>query len=55
MSGCDDAPAAAGGIGATVFPDVDRDIMEVLADAPGPLQAKQIMLRMGLPSRLTAM
>jgi hypothetical protein len=36
------------GLVATVLPDVYRDIMEVLADAPGPLQAKQIVPRIGL-------
>ncbi|MFI0243177.1 hypothetical protein [Streptomyces sp. NPDC016845] len=38
------------GLAATVLPDVYRDIMEVLADAPGPLQAKQIVPRIGLPA-----
>jgi hypothetical protein len=36
------------GLAAAVLPDVYRDIMEVLADAPGPLQAKQIVPRIGL-------
>ncbi|WP_394427394.1 hypothetical protein [Streptomyces sp. SGAir0957] len=36
------------GLAATMLPDVYRDIMEVLADAPGPLQAKQIVPRIGL-------
>ncbi|WP_229924154.1 hypothetical protein [Streptomyces capillispiralis] len=38
------------GLAATVLPDVCRDIMEVVADAPGPLQAKQIVPRIGLPA-----
>jgi len=29
-------------------PDVYRDIVEIVADAPGPLQAKQIVPRIGL-------
>ncbi|MEU1600649.1 hypothetical protein ABZ468_49955 [Streptomyces sp. NPDC005708] len=33
-----------------VLPDVYRDIVEVVADAPGPLQAKQIVPRIGLPT-----
>ncbi|MFD5696529.1 hypothetical protein [Streptomyces lasiicapitis] len=33
-----------------VLPDVYRDIVEVIADAPGPLQAKQIVPRIGLPT-----
>ncbi|MGW5731726.1 MULTISPECIES: hypothetical protein [Streptomyces] len=36
------------GLVAAVLPDVYRDIMEVVADAPGPLQAKQIVPRIGL-------
>ncbi|WP_234391893.1 hypothetical protein [Streptomyces sp. WM6378] len=38
------------GLVTTVLPDVYRDIMEVIADAPGPLQAKQIVPRIGLPA-----
>ncbi|MGW0537856.1 hypothetical protein [Streptomyces sp. NPDC003032] len=38
------------GLVTSVLPDVYRDIMEVLADAPGPLQAKQIVPRIGLPA-----
>ncbi|MFI6093514.1 hypothetical protein [Streptomyces sp. NPDC051218] len=41
-------PPGREGLAATVLPDVYRDIMEVLADAPGPLQAKQIVPRIGL-------
>ncbi|MFJ7967091.1 hypothetical protein [Streptomyces sp. NPDC096324] len=33
---------------AGVLPDVYRDIVEIVADAPGPLQAKQIVPRIGL-------
>ncbi|WP_371648090.1 MULTISPECIES: hypothetical protein [unclassified Streptomyces] len=33
-----------------VLPDVYRDIVEVIADAPGPVQAKQIVPRIGLPT-----
>jgi hypothetical protein len=38
------------GLVADVLPDVYRDIVEVIADAPGPLQAKQIVPRIGLPA-----
>ncbi|MGW2818900.1 hypothetical protein [Streptomyces sp. NPDC001415] len=38
------------GLVTTMLPDVYRDIMEVIADAPGPLQAKQIVPRIGLPA-----
>ncbi|WP_319595743.1 hypothetical protein [Streptomyces sp. ID05-04B] len=31
-----------------MLPDVYRDIVEIVADAPGPLQAKQIVPRLGL-------
>ncbi|MFE2571973.1 hypothetical protein [Streptomyces mirabilis] len=31
-----------------VLPDVYRDIVEIVADAPGPLRAKQIVPRIGL-------
>lgn len=33
-----------------VLPGVYRDIVEVIADAPGPVQAKQIVPRIGLPT-----
>ncbi|MDX3571571.1 hypothetical protein [Streptomyces sp. ID05-47C] len=36
------------GLIAQVLPDVYRDIVEIVADAPGPLQAKQIVPRIGL-------
>ncbi|MFJ3780050.1 hypothetical protein ACIPX0_51170 [Streptomyces sp. NPDC090075] len=36
------------GLVAAVLPDMYRDIVEVIADAPGPLQAKQIVPRIGL-------
>ncbi|GAB2972085.1 hypothetical protein GCM10023080_040130 [Streptomyces pseudoechinosporeus] len=36
------------GLVAGVLPDVCRDIVEVVSDAPGPLQAKQIVPRIGL-------
>lgn len=36
------------GLGAEVLPDVYRDIVEVIVDAAGPLQAKQIVPRIGL-------
>ena len=38
------------GMGAEVLPRVYRDIMEVVADAPGPVRAKQIVPRIGLPA-----
>jgi hypothetical protein len=38
------------GLVTEVLPDVYRDIVEVIADAPGPLQAKQIVPRIGLPA-----
>jgi hypothetical protein len=38
------------GLAVAVLPDVYRDIVEVIADAPGPLQAKQIVPRIGLPT-----
>ncbi|MCY0940202.1 hypothetical protein [Streptomyces antarcticus] len=37
------------GMTAEVLPGVYRDIVEVVADAPGPVQAKQIVPRIGLP------
>lgn len=33
-----------------VLPRVYRDILEVVADAPGPVRAKQIVPRIGLPA-----
>lgn len=36
------------GLVAGVLPDVYRDIVEIVADASGPLQAKQIVPRIGL-------
>lgn len=36
------------GLVVAVLPDVYRDIVEVVADAPGPVQAKQIVPRIGL-------
>ncbi|MFF4121180.1 hypothetical protein [Streptomyces sp. NPDC001714] len=38
------------GMGAEVLPQVYRDILEVVADAPGPVRAKQIVPRIGLPA-----
>ncbi|MCX5192284.1 hypothetical protein [Streptomyces sp. NBC_00268] len=38
------------GLVVAVLPDVYRDIVEIVADAPGPLQAKQIVPRIGLPT-----
>ncbi|MFK0119858.1 hypothetical protein [Streptomyces sp. NPDC090994] len=38
------------GTGTEVLPQVYRDIMEVVADAPGPVRAKQIVPRIGLPA-----
>ncbi len=38
------------GMGAEVLPRVYRDILEVVADAPGPVRAKQIVPRIGLPA-----
>ncbi|MEU6347560.1 hypothetical protein ABZ883_42365 [Streptomyces sp. NPDC046977] len=38
------------GMGADVLPQVYRDILEVVADAPGPVRAKQIVPRIGLPA-----
>ncbi|WP_369383165.1 hypothetical protein [Streptomyces sp. cg36] len=38
------------GLVVAVLPDVYRDIVEVIADAPGPVQAKQIVPRIGLPT-----
>jgi hypothetical protein len=38
------------GMGGDVLPQVYRDILEVVADAPGPVRAKQIVPRIGLPA-----
>jgi hypothetical protein len=38
------------GLTADVLPDVYRDIVEVIADASSPMQAKQIVPRIGLPA-----
>ncbi|RPE27071.1 hypothetical protein EDD90_10745 [Streptomyces sp. Ag109_O5-1] len=38
------------GMGSEVLPRVYRDILEVVADAPGPVRAKQIVPRIGLPA-----
>lgn len=38
------------GMGTEVLPQVYRDILEVVADAPGPVRAKQIVPRIGLPA-----
>lgn len=38
------------GMTSDVLPSVYRDIVEVVADAPGPIRAKQIVPRIGLPA-----
>jgi hypothetical protein len=38
------------GLSVDVLPDVYRDIVEVVADAAKPMQAKQIVPRIGLPA-----
>ncbi|GHE14604.1 hypothetical protein [Streptomyces alanosinicus] len=38
------------GMGVDALPQVYRDIVEVVADAPGPVRAKQIVPRIGLPA-----
>ncbi|WP_331744255.1 hypothetical protein OG762_49550 (plasmid) [Streptomyces sp. NBC_01136] len=38
------------GLVVAVLPDMYRDIVEIIADSPGPLQAKQIVPRIGLPT-----
>ncbi|MCO6008401.1 hypothetical protein NE236_25825 [Actinoallomurus purpureus] len=38
------------GMTSEVLPQVYRDIVEVVADAPGPVRAKQIVPRIGLPA-----
>jgi hypothetical protein len=38
------------GLAVDALPDVYRDILEVVADASGPMQAKQIVPRIGLPA-----
>ncbi|MEV0925979.1 hypothetical protein AB0I99_12725 [Streptomyces spongiicola] len=35
----------------TDLPPVCRDIVDVVDDAPGPVQAKQVVPRIGLPPR----
>jgi hypothetical protein len=37
-------------MGVEVLPKVYRDIVEVVADAPGAVRAKQIVPRIGLPA-----
>jgi DNA-binding IclR family transcriptional regulator len=37
-------------MGAEVLPQIYRDILEVVSDAPGPIRAKQIVPRIGLPA-----
>ncbi|WP_369220610.1 hypothetical protein AB5J52_00305 [Streptomyces sp. R39] len=37
------------GMGPEILPQVYRDIVEVVADAPGPVRAKQVVPRIGLP------
>ncbi|WP_234346001.1 hypothetical protein [Streptomyces sp. NRRL F-5755] len=37
------------GMGVDVLPRVYQDILEVVADAPGPVRAKQVVPRIGLP------
>ncbi|MET9879165.1 hypothetical protein ABZZ36_31745 [Actinacidiphila glaucinigra] len=38
------------GMTSDVLPSVYRDILEVVADAPGPIRARQIVPRIGLPA-----
>ncbi|MET8284403.1 hypothetical protein ABZV80_04040 [Streptomyces sp. NPDC005132] len=38
------------GLSSDVLPDVYRDMVEVVADASSPMQAKQIVPRIGLPA-----
>lgn len=38
------------GMGPEILPRVYRDIVEVVADAPGPVRAKQVVPRIGLPA-----
>ena len=38
------------GLSVMVLPDVYRDIVEVVTDAAKPMQAKQIVPRIGLPT-----
>ncbi len=38
------------GMGSEVLPRAYRDILEVVADAPGPVRAKRIVPRIGLPA-----
>ncbi|MEV7239026.1 hypothetical protein AB0N06_35535 [Streptomyces sp. NPDC051020] len=37
-------------MGSDLLSSVYRDIVEVVADAPGPVRAKQIVPRVGLPA-----
>jgi len=43
-------PAWRAGLDAGVLPGLYRDLVEVVTDAPGPVQAKQIVPRVGLPA-----
>lgn len=38
------------GMGPEILPQVYQDIVEVVADAPGPVRAKQVVPRIGLPT-----
>lgn len=38
------------GMGPEILPRVYRDILEVVSDAPGPVRAKQVVPRIGLPA-----
>ncbi len=40
------------GMTPNALPSVYRDILEVVADAPGPIRAKQIVPRIGLPAEV---
>lgn len=39
------------GMDVSVLPRVYQDILEVVADAPGPVRAKQVVPRIGLPAQ----
>lgn len=39
------------GMGVDVLPREYRDMLEVIADAPGPVRAKQVVPRIGLPAQ----
>ncbi|MER5601091.1 hypothetical protein [Streptomyces sp. NPDC002265] len=43
-------PSRQPGMGTVALPHVYRDVMEVVANAPGPVRAKQIVPRIGLPA-----